>query len=85
VPAYFLYHDVAFRKWGFPNLGVPRRLATVPCTGAMLTTIKASTKVVRSRKDLGAQMKIEVKRQGSSTNSCHLIVGHENNSITIVS
>ena len=85
VPAYFLYHDVTFRKWGFPNLGVPRRLATVQCMGATLTTIKASTKVVRSRKDLGAQMKIEAKRRGSSTNSCHLIVGHKNNSITIVS
>ena len=39
------YHDVAFRKWGFPNLGVPRRLATVQCMGATLTTIKASTEI----------------------------------------
>ena len=62
MPAYFHYHDVAFRKWGFPNLGVPRRLVTLQCMGTTLTTIMASTKVVRSRKDRGAQMKIEAKR-----------------------
>jgi len=51
LPAYFLYHDVTFRKWGFSNFGIPRRLATVQCMGATLTTVKAATKVVRCRKD----------------------------------
>ena len=62
VQAYFLYHDVIFRKSGFPNLGVPRRLATVQYMGATLTTIKASTKVVRSRKDQCTQTKMKAKR-----------------------
>ena len=67
MPAYFLYHDVTFRKWGFLNLGVPQRLATVQCMGALLTTIKASTKVVRSREDRTIKSNIRV---------CSLLVCH---------
>ena len=42
--AYFLCHDITFRKWGFPKSGVPRRLATVQCMGAMLPTIKEGSR-----------------------------------------
>ena len=52
LPAYFLYHDVTFRKWGFPNLGGGSpETSYSTCMGAALTTVKAATKVVRRRQD----------------------------------
>ena len=74
------------------------RLATVPCMGG--TFMKAVTKVVRPRSDWGSRytdhnsiavvLSMHRRRSkqrdgGSSTNSCHHIFGHKDNSITIVS
>ena len=63
LPAFFFvwYHDVMIRKWGFSDLGL-QRLATVPCVGVTLTTVRmAATKVVRPKvtKNLGTQMKVK--------------------------
>ena len=55
LPTFFVwYHDVT----GLPRLGVPQRLATVPCMGPCLLLLReATTKVVRPRSDQGSRYK----------------------------